>query len=331
MHRGWEIETSRITKYSENIKWIEFQQSSIFNLQYSILLMPTLEALKSKIESTQDLQSVVKTMKALAAVNIRQYEKAVAALKEYMQTIEMGLQIALRSRPGFHISARRAPQGLLGAVVFGSDQGMCGQLNQEVAALALESMDGMQVKNANRRVITIGMRVTNRLADEGQKIQNSLAVPSSVGGITPLVQKLLLAIEDWHADTRMNHVLLFYCEQLSGASYRPHRHHLLPVDNQWLQNLRQKEWPTRSLPAFTMDWDPLFSALVRQYLFGSLFRAAAESLASENASRLASMQGAERNIAEQLDDLNRQYHQMRQMAITEELLDIVAGFEALKG
>jgi pyruvate, water dikinase len=59
--------------------------------------------------------------------------------------------------------------------------------------------------------------------------------------------------------------------------------------------------------------------------------ATAESLASENASRLASMQGAERNIAGQLDDLNRQYHQKRQMAITEELLDIVSGFEALKG
>jgi F-type H+-transporting ATPase subunit gamma len=62
-----------------------------------------------------------------------------------------------------------------------------------------------------------------------------------------------------------------------------------------------------------------------------LFRASAESLASENASRLAAMQSAERNIEDRLDDLNRQYRHERQTSITEELLDIAAGFEALGG
>jgi F-type H+-transporting ATPase subunit gamma len=79
-----------------------------------------------------------------------------------------------------------------------------------------------------------------------------------------------------------------------------------------------------------VDWDSLFYGLIREYLFVSLFRALAESLASENASRLASMQAAEKNIEEQLSELKKQFHQMRQMAITEELLDIVAGFEALR-
>jgi F-type H+-transporting ATPase subunit gamma len=80
---------------------------------------------------------------------------------------------------------------------------------------------------------------------------------------------------------------------------------------------------------FTMDAERLFSALIRQYLFVSLFRACAESLASENASRLAAMRGAERNIGDQLTELTHQFHQKRQMAITEELLDIASGFEAL--
>jgi F-type H+-transporting ATPase subunit gamma len=78
-----------------------------------------------------------------------------------------------------------------------------------------------------------------------------------------------------------------------------------------------------------MDPDALFSALVREYLFASLFRAMVDSLAAENASRLAAMQGAERNISDQLDALQSRYHQQRQMTITEELLDIVSGFEAL--
>jgi F-type H+-transporting ATPase subunit gamma len=84
------------------------------------------------------------------------------------------------------------------------------------------------------------------------------------------------------------------------------------------------------LPTFTMDWDRLFSALISQYLFVSLYRAFAESLASENASRLASMQGAERNIADRLQELQGSFHQQRQSTITAELLDIVSGFEALR-
>jgi F0F1-type ATP synthase gamma subunit len=63
---------------------------------------------------------------------------------------------------------------------------------------------------------------------------------------------------------------------------------------------------------------------------GNQARASAESLTSENASRLASMQGAERNIEERLEQLTQRYHRGRQMAITEELLDIVTGFEALR-
>jgi F-type H+-transporting ATPase subunit gamma len=63
----------------------------------------------------------------------------------------------------------------------------------------------------------------------------------------------------------------------------------------------------------------------------ALFRAHAESLASENASRLASMQAAENNIEEKIDDLAARYRRRRQSAITEELLDVVSGFEALGG
>ena len=60
--------------------------------------MQTLETVKRKLESAEDLQSVVKTMKAMAAVSIRQYEEAVESLEQYNRTIDMGFQIALRQR-----------------------------------------------------------------------------------------------------------------------------------------------------------------------------------------------------------------------------------------
>ena len=78
-----------------------------------------------------------------------------------------------------------------------------------------------------------------------------------------------------------------------------------------------------------MESEKLAAALFRQYFFVSLYNACAESLKSENISRLAAMQMAEKNIAERLSELNREFNHQRQTTITEELLDIVSGFEAL--
>jgi F-type H+-transporting ATPase subunit gamma len=70
-------------------------------------------------------------------------------------------------------------------------------------------------------------------------------------------------------------------------------------------------------------------ALIREYLFVSLFKACAESLAAENASRLAAMQRAERNIDELVGDLNQKFRRLRQSSIDEELFDVLSGYESL--
>jgi F-type H+-transporting ATPase subunit gamma len=94
--------------------------------------------------------------------------------------------------------------------------------------------------------------------------------------------------------------------------------------------LTVQAWPTRNLPEVIHGEEVTMLAFVREYLFVSLFKACAESLASENASRLAAMQRAEKNIDELLGDLNRSFHRLRQSGIDEELFDVISGFEALK-
>lgn len=82
-------------------------------------------------------------------------------------------------------------------------------------------------------------------------------------------------------------------------------------------------------PEIVGDGSKPLRALIREYLFVSLFRACAESLASENASRLAAMQRADKNISDLLLDLKETFHRLRQSGIDEELFDVVSGFEAL--
>jgi len=290
--------------------------------------METLETLKRKIRSAEDLQGVVKTMKALAAVSIRQYERAVESLEDYNRATLLALQVALRHRPDLAVP-KPPPADHLGVVIFGSDQGMCGQLNEQVVRHAVESIDALGVPHEACTIIVVGGRAGARVEDEGLPIQETLPMPGTLAGITGSVQDVLGRIQTWDAHHHVRRVQLFFSRQLTGASYEPASLRLLPVDAEWLAELEREPWPTKVLPTFTMAWDRLFSSLISQYLFVSIYRAFAQSLASENASRLASMQGAERNIAERLRGLEDRFHHQRQSTITAELLDIVSGFEAL--
>ncbi|HDQ05069.1 MAG TPA: F0F1 ATP synthase subunit gamma [Deltaproteobacteria bacterium] len=291
--------------------------------------MQTTESLKRRIKSAGDLLSVVKTMKALAAVSIRQYQKAVESLTDYNNTVEMGLQIVLKERMEATLKAKPPAMKRVGAIVFGSDQGLCGQLNEQISSFTLDHLKSNGIRKDNRMFLSVGARVADYLEDTGQTLYEVLVTPSSTTGITPLVQEVIMIIDEWHFRDQIDHFFLFYNKYSGGASYSPHMVQLLPVNRDWLVEIATKKWVSKSLPIFRIDGDMIFSSLIREYLFVSLYRAFAESLASENASRLASMQNAEKNIEEQLQDLHGQFHRTRQMTITEELLDIVAGFEAL--
>jgi F-type H+-transporting ATPase subunit gamma len=268
-------------------------------------------------------------MKALAAVSIRQYQRAVESLADYNRTVEMGLQIVLKESLEA-TAASRSQSMRLGAVVFGTDQGLCGQLNNTIVSHALEEMDKTGIPKEDRIIIAVGVRTADILEDSGQKVFEILTTPGSTAGITSMVQDITLLLENWRFKIAVERMHLYYSEYVSGAIYRPRTLKLIPVDHQWLVSLRREKWASRTLPTFTMDWDRIFRALIREYLFVSIYRAFANSLASENASRLAAMQSAEKNIEERLEELNVHFHRQRQMTITEELLDIVAGFEVLK-
>jgi len=290
--------------------------------------MQALEAIRKSIGTADDLQSVVKTMKGVAAANIRQFERAVESLADYARTVELGLQVLLAAQPERVAAAPQDEAGTLGAVIFGSDQGLCGRFNVQIAEHAAAEVR-QQSGGSGPRLLLVGTRIAPLLDAEGLAIDERVAPASSLSQIGPLVRDVLMRIEAWRSGGAVDRVILLFNESLGGALYRPRTQRLLPVDTEWFDDLRGREWPSRCLPIFTLQWEEMFSSLIREHFWVSLFRASAESLASENASRLASMQAAERNIEERLKDLNRHYRLSRQHAITEELLDIISGFEAL--
>jgi len=293
--------------------------------------METAESLRRTLAVTQELHSVVKNMKALAGVNIRQCERAAQAVAEYNRTIEMGLQIALQRLPAHLLPPEYPPGQKLGAIVFGSDQGMCGQLNDQVVSHASRALKKLAAHRTDQLTLAVGARAAAQLEDLGRALEGCVEVPSSTSGINAAVEEVLVKIEQWHFDRSVEFVVLFHARPVSGAWYRVRGTRLLPVDAEWINGLKAQPWPSKVIPMFTIDEAQLFQSLIREYLFVSLYRAFAESLAAENASRLASMQVAEKNIEERLRVLKGESRQVRQSSIASELLDIIASYEALRG
>ena len=286
----------------------------------------TTASLRRKIGGAGDLQSVVRTMKAVAASSIGQYEKSVRALADYYRTVELGLGACFRESGSAPLRPERKRETASGAVVFGSDQGLVGRFNDVVAEHAVTTLGALPTKP---KVWAVGERVHARLTDAGLPPVGLFTVPSSVKAITPLVGQILVESEPRQGLDEITELHLFYNHPTSGAVYTPVGQRLLPLDEGWRRALAERPWPMKNLPEVMGGGAATLRALLREYLFVSLFRACAESLASENASRLAAMQRADKNIEEMLEDLNGTFHRLRQSSIDEELFDVVSGFEAL--
>jgi F-type H+-transporting ATPase subunit gamma len=295
--------------------------------------------LRHKITSAEDLQSVVRTMKTMAASSIGQYERSVLALSDYYRTVEIGLGACLRESgtaaafpaafppvlPPVLPGGDSTPQ-MTGAIVFGTDQGLVGQFNEAVAEFALSTLSDLP---GEPQVWAVGERVHARLVDAGLTPLGCFPVPTSVAGIAPLVGRIQLESEAHREEAGYSSVYLIH-NQPESAAYEPVSLRLLPLDAAWNARMTKREWPTQGLPEVLAGRSSTLRALIREYLFISMFRACAESLAAENSSRLTAMGRAERNIEEMLTQLNGDFRRSRQEGIDEELFEVISGYEALE-
>jgi F-type H+-transporting ATPase subunit gamma len=201
-----------------------------------------IQSLQHRIDGAADLQGVVRAMKALAASSIGQYEKAVASLNDYYRTVELGLSVCLRQAG----PAEKVKSGQpIGAVVFGSDQGLVGRFNEVVVDLARDSQEASWT-----RTETLGGGRACRIAFDGRGNGASRFVSGSGfnWGITPLVGRILIAIESAREKGEVVNVHVFHNLPKSGAVYAPVHRRLLPLDSVWQSRVAKIAWPGKSRP-----------------------------------------------------------------------------------
>ena len=286
----------------------------------------SLEYLTRQNDTLTSIRSIVHTMKTLSAINATPYEQAARSIEAYHHTILQGFAAFAQRTGGVILHKEETTEQLV--VSFGSDHGLCGNYNEALAELAARHCQ--QQAQQKNRLLCIGAKLNDALHDQGLNAEQVMLPPASAEGIGRLAGDIVTQIERISRGQSLAHigVTLAFTQRGDHGLREPVTQRLLPLEPSLLQPL--KRWPSRSLPDYRMPADALLSSLIRSHLFASVFRASAEAMVTENAARLALMQQAEQSVDERLDQVQGELRSVRQDEITNELMDVIIGFEALK-
>lgn len=284
--------------------------------------MESLQKLQNNINSAENLQSIVSTMKAHASSNITQFQNAAKASRSYRDVLDKSLYIVFSEEE--QIQTETYLEGKILHIIFGSDHGLAGRFNERISTYALENIPN----DEKHMSIIIGQQVFQRIQGE-ISIFDLFSVPQTTESITTMVNKVLFKIDELRNDYIVEKIILHYNRPEDRTGFEEKSEILFPLDLMELSK-NKINWGSNRIPTYFTDRDKLLSDLIQQYFFITLYRAFCYSLASENQSRLTSMQSAETNIEERLNELNFEYRRQRQNSITEEINDVISGFKAIR-
>src|SRR5690554_4339282 len=261
----------------------------------------TLEHLSRKNDTLTSIRGIVHTMKTLSAINAAPYEQAAQSIESYHQAILQGLASFVYRTGGVSVLSEALQPNTQLLVVFGSDHGLCGNYNELLANKVVEYSEAVPM--AKQHILCIGSRMGNALLEQDLSPDVVLMPPASADGVGRLAGDIVTRIERLgrgQALTNLAVTLVFTQRQEHGYQETVTRN-LLPLDKSLLQP--EQLWQSRSLPDYTMNSEALLAALIRNHVFASVFRASAEAMVTENATRLSLMQQAEQSVDEQLESV----------------------------
>lgn len=284
--------------------------------------MAELRELQRKLDSIKGLREIVAAMRNLAAIYVRRAEATLDAIRPYSEVVETAVELVL-GRAGV-TAIEPDPDGVAVAIVFASDQGLCGAYNERIVRAAMEF-----TANAAGRVdvIAIGNRGASLLKMRGVEPIMTVSSPTSLEGIKAQVSGLAADVYDTYSEQGAGAMFFIYNTYEGAGRFVESVRPVLPPRRDQLTRAGGRRF--RCDPILTASPEALLGDLAEEYLFVQLYRALLESHASENGARLLSMTAAASNIDDRLVDLTQQYQSVRQDAITSELLDVVGGAEAL--
>ncbi len=276
--------------------------------------------IEKQIQTIEGLRDIIHSMRSLAATYLSRAEERLEGVRAYADTIGHAIEDCLFGREIRLLEREATGTAILS---FFSEQGMCGRFNEVMAEAAARHAQTVTAP----QFIVVGRRGPALLQREKLRVLAELPSTTSPDGVDAIMHEIARVVLDLYDRGAFAQLYLLYARYLAPGRIEPTFERVLPLD---LSPWREADKARTAPPYLALSRVGLLWELVNEYAFISLYRAFTESLAGENGMRLASMEAAKSNIDETLEELQLTARIQRQNEITEELLDVVSGAEALK-
>jgi F-type H+-transporting ATPase subunit gamma len=315
--------------------------------------MANLKAIRDRIDSVKNTKKITEAMRLVAAAKVRRAQEQVTATRPFADRLAQvlyGLQTRLQFEEANSPLLRKRDVKSVGILVISGDRGLCGGYNGSIIKRAEIRAKELKAEGIDYKFVLIGRKATQYFQRREQPISASFVgldqVPSASDASKIADELLSLFLSE-----SVDRVELIYTKFVSLVSSRPVVQTLLPLDPQGLEvpddeifrlttrggmlTVERQTVDAGEAATFPKDMifeqDPsqILDALLPLYLNNQLLRALQESSASELAARMTAMNNASENAKDLIRSLTLTYNKARQAAITQEILEVVGGAEAL--
>ncbi len=278
--------------------------------------MTHLAEIQAHIASMGELREIIGAMRSLAGMRVQEAQRTLPGISRYAETIASALAASVlllrEAEP-----PRPAKHGKSALILFMAEHGFTGAFNERLLHAAEERLEGGCL------LFVLGRRGYALAIERGKTVSSALSMASRCAAAPETVRHLSAGLYARLAQGEIARVEVIYARHHPGGAPEIKQRLLLPLD---LGQLRSRQ--ARQEPLHNLTPGALYEKLAAEYVYSLLTEAAVESIASENAARLAAMESAHDNVTRKLETLRLAEREARQSEITSELLDLIIGAEA---
>ena len=294
--------------------------------------MPNLKDLKIRIESVKSTRKITKAMQMVAAAKFRKAQEAAEQARPYAERMAKVLEkltmknIDKSAGSPLLVGNGRSEKFLV--IVATSERGLCGGFNSNIVKLAKSRINSLLSAGKGVEILTIGKKGREQLKREfGGLMKDHIDLSNikkmSYQDASGITESIIAKFSKQEFDV----AIIFYNEFESVISQIPKAHQLIPVESKGEDTLADKN--SDLIYVYEPDEQEIIEDLLPKAIATQVFTALLENGASEQGARMSAMDNATRNAGEMIDRLTIQFNRSRQAAITNELIEIISGAEAL--
>jgi F-type H+-transporting ATPase subunit gamma len=315
--------------------------------------MPTQRDVQDRISSVKNIEKITRAMQMVAAARLRRAEQRIEALRPYADAIRRMTRQAAEAAeniPNVPILFEHGDENDVGLLLVTGDRGLAGSFNSQIIRAGVSASREHESEGKSVSFYASGRRGVSSLEFRGKEVAGGytgFTDRPSYADAREIAQDLMAA----YVDEKVDRVEIFYNGYISPMSQVVRRETLLPLEQASILDdedsdegeedgggdqgrdegrSTQPESEHRALVEYEPDPEEILKRLVPDYVEVSVYRALLESTASEHGARMTAMRQASDNAKEMIDDLTLEANRARQAEITQEIMEVVAGAEALR-